>query len=220
MASIGPAQMQAHAQREQEMIPAHALVPLRVIDLPRVIPCHHFCISDQGWTTVTFDMPTDHLYISSKALLQASRAFFELSTDYKQTFQTQHGSMEGWNCIKGEKEFITLRSLNCTPRILKDAASAYWAEAGGFLNELLGRIAESLDLPSSAMTVYSKPCIELGSEECATLLRIFRYEGSQEDQSKIVAEGTFERRLNFASFPMTSVNDSRMGYSTQRLGLA
>ncbi|PVH80570.1 Clavaminate synthase-like protein [Cadophora sp. DSE1049] len=169
--------------------PNNGLTPLKPVVLPRVRPDHQVALAEQGWTTVGLDeKPTDALYDSYQELLQASQAFFDLPDDYKQTFKTQHGSEEGWSRVEGEKEFITLRTIQNTPDELKKAASKYWAEAGGLLNETLVRVAESLDLPAEALTVYSKPCATLGNEETATMLRLFRYEGFEGSQSKVVAE--------------------------------
>jgi len=154
-----------------------------------VHPEHQVALSEQGWTTVGLDeKPRDALYDSYQELLRASQAFFDLPDDYKQTFKTQHGSEEGWSRVKGEKEFITLRIIQNTPNELKDAASKYWAEAGALMNGTLGKVAESLDLPAEALTVFSKPCATLGDEETATMLRLFRYEGFEGSQSKVVAE--------------------------------
>ncbi|KAH9223693.1 hypothetical protein DL95DRAFT_324510 [Leptodontidium sp. 2 PMI_412] len=165
------------------------LPPLKPVVLPRVHPDHQIALSEQGWTTIGLDeKPTDALYDSYHDLLRASQAFFDLPDDYKQTFKTRHGSEEGWSRVEGEKEFITLRTIQNTPDELKEAASKYWAEAGGLLNETLGRVAGSLDLPAQALTVYSEPCATLGDEETATMLRLFRYEGFEGKESKVVAE--------------------------------
>ena len=167
---------------------AASLPPLKPFDLPKILLEHQFALSDQGWSTVTYDGPNDSLRNSSEALLNAGKAFFDLPESYKERFKTTKGSEEGWNRVEGEKEFITLRTLNNTPEELKEAASTYWRIAGEYLDQLLGYIARSLGLPADALTVYSEPCIELGSERTATMLRIFRYEGFEGHQSKIVAE--------------------------------
>lgn len=131
---------------------------------------------------------TDTLYTSYQHLLQSSKAFFSLPTSEKEAFKTSLGSEDGWSRVEGEKEFITLRSLESTPEILKEAAIKYWAEAGGLLNEILAKIEESLGLSEGALTVYSEPCSKLGVKT-ATMLRLFRYEGFEGKQSKVVAEG-------------------------------
>lgn len=75
------------------------------------------------------------------------------------------------------------------PEELKDAASAFWAHAGKLLNELIAKIADTLDLPAEALTAYSEPCGMLGSERTATMLRLFRYEGMNDREIRTVAEG-------------------------------
>ena len=189
---LRPRFKQVDADGNSEESPSFGPLPLINVELPQVLPNHPSRLAHQGWTTVTYNTPIDKLYRSSQALFQATKAFFDLPTDYKQKLKTQHGSEEGWCCIKGEKEFITLRSLNHTPEELKDAASDCWAEAGGLLDELLGHIAESLGLPAEALTVYSKPCMKLRPDKSATMLRLFRYEGCEGHQAKIVAERMFE----------------------------
>jgi isopenicillin N synthase-like dioxygenase len=172
-------------------LPSTLLPPLKPLDLPKILLEHQFALSDQGWTTITYDGPSDILYQSSEKLLQTSKAFFELPDSYKESFQTPNGSEEGWSRVEGEKEFITLRTLDNTPDELKDVVSGYWRVAGAFLNQLLGYIARSLGLPAEALTVFSEPCIELHSGRTATMLRLFRYEGFEGRQSKIVAESGF-----------------------------
>jgi isopenicillin N synthase-like dioxygenase len=168
--------------------PAASLPPLKPFDLPKILLEHQFALSDQGWSTVTYDGPNDVLRTSSEALFKAGKEFFDLPQSYKERFNTQKGSEEGWSRVEGEKEFITLRTLENTPEELKEAASTYWRIAGTYLNELLGYLARSLGLPADALTIYSEPCIELGSARTATMLRIFRYEGFEGQHSKIVAE--------------------------------
>ncbi|KAG0646643.1 hypothetical protein D0Z07_7461 [Hyphodiscus hymeniophilus] len=174
-----------HVQNDEQEV---FLPPLRPVALPKVLPSHQYALSEHGWTTVTYNEPTDNLHEASQALFQASQAFFDLPQSYKETFKTEIGSEEGWSRIEGEKELITLRCLGNTPKELKEAASAYWAEAGGLLNETLGRISESLGLPAKSLTQYSEPCAKLGSEKTATMLRLFRYEGFEGKESKTVAE--------------------------------
>ncbi|KAI6711273.1 hypothetical protein PZA11_003605 [Diplocarpon coronariae] len=174
---------------DQALARAGELPPLKTVALPRVRPDHVLALSDQGWTTIELDRhPSDSLHSSYLHLLQASRAFFAMPQDYKSKFRTQRASEEGWSYVEGEKEFITLRTLHNTPRELQEAAARYWSEASGLSNETLGKVAESLDLPAEALTVYSKPCTALGAEETATMLRLFRYEASRGTQSRILAE--------------------------------
>jgi hypothetical protein len=161
------------------------LPPLNDFSLPKVRREHQQALVDQGWTTVTFDNHPDPLQQKLEALFQASKAFFALPAEYKSTFLTKEGSEDGWSRIEGEKEFITLRTIDATPPELREAAAAAWHEAGKLINEHLGLIAGSLGLPPKALQVYSEPCIELNSQKTATMLRLFRYEGHQE---KTVAE--------------------------------
>ena len=200
--SDAPIQPQAPDQHVQDDHEEYSL-PLRPVTFPKILPYHQHALDSQGWTTITYDTPTDKLHETSQALFRASQAFFDLPREYKETFKTEIGSEEGWSRIEGEKEFITLRCFRSTPKELKDAAAVYWAEAGKLLNEILGRIAESLGLPAEALTVYSEPCTKLPVEKTATILRLFRYEGFEGKESKTVAERksdpfTFFHMLRFA----------------------
>jgi isopenicillin N synthase-like dioxygenase len=161
------------------------LPPLKATSLPHVLPLHQPALASQGWTTIT---SRDPLFEASQTLFRASKAFFALPSSYKEGFQTQVGTEEGWSRVDGEKEFITLRSLANTPPELKDAAITYWAEAGGLLNDILGKVAESLRLPADALTRFSDPCKELGWDRTATMLRLFRYQGYEGVESRLVAE--------------------------------
>ncbi|KAE8442259.1 hypothetical protein EG329_003519 [Mollisiaceae sp. DMI_Dod_QoI] len=178
-----------YAQNEQDYeLPTETQRPLIPVILPRVHPHRHFALSDQGWTTIDMNLTLpDTFYTSYQELLESSKSFFNLPMEEKEVFRTGLGSEDGWSRVEGEKEFITLRSLGSTPELLKKAASKYWAEAGDLLNETLGKIAESLGLPAEALTVYSEPCSRLGTKT-ATMLRLFRYEGFEGKQSKVVAE--------------------------------
>lgn len=188
-----PDQDQQHQDPSQNRLnydePADTRPPLIPVMLPRVHPNRHRALWDQGWTTMDMNVSSsDALYTSYQELLKSSKAFFDLPMDQKAAFKTKLGSEDGWSRVEGEKEFITLRSLETTPEILKDAASRYWAEAGDLLNETLGKVAESLGLPAESLTVYSEPCSRLG-RKTATMLRLFRYEGFEGKQNKVVAEG-------------------------------
>lgn len=162
---------------------------LKSVDLPRILPEHRPALATHGWTKVTFREPLDELHRSSQALFRASKDFFDLPLSQKEAYKTEAGSEEGWSHVEGEKEFISLRTLGNTPPELKKAAQAYWAEAGDYLDELLGRVAESLGLPTAALDVYSKPCARLGLDKTASMLRLFRYDGSEGDETRTVAEG-------------------------------
>jgi hypothetical protein len=168
------------------------LPSLKSVILPKIQPDDQPGLATNGWTKVSYDTLQDPLYTSFQALLQAIEAFFASPDAHKSTFKSpagRHASEEGWTRVEGEKEFITLRSLSTTPPELRDAAITYWAVAGKLLNEILGRIAESLDLPPEALTVFSEPCTELKEERTATMLRLFRYEGFEGNESRVVAEG-------------------------------
>jgi isopenicillin N synthase-like dioxygenase len=86
--------------------------------LPQTYSDHSF--SEYGWTIVT---PHSELLKSYQALLEASKAFFALPEAEKEVFKTRQGSEDGWNLVEGEKEFITLRSLESTPEQIRDAAT-------------------------------------------------------------------------------------------------
>ncbi|KAG9237570.1 hypothetical protein BJ875DRAFT_453487 [Amylocarpus encephaloides] len=167
---------------------SNLLPPLKPVKLPRIFQDHSYALHDQGWTKVTYHGPHDDLQRASQALFEASRDFFDLPTSRKEDFRTRAGTEEGWNHVQGEKQFITLRSLEKTPPGLKDAAEAYWTVAGSYLDELLKRISESLGLPAEALGVYSEPCRRLGGKKTATLLRLFRYESTETNEIKTVAE--------------------------------
>jgi hypothetical protein len=59
-----------------------------------------------------------------QALLESSKAFFSLPKVEKEEYKTGYGSEDGWNVVEGEKEFITIRSLDRTPAHVRDAAMA------------------------------------------------------------------------------------------------
>lgn len=164
------------------------LPPLRPVTFPKVLPIHQPALADQGWTTITYSDP-DPLYTRSQSLLAASKAFFDRPADYKEGFKTSGGSAEGWSLVEGEKEFITLRSTDKLPDELRDSVIAFWAEAGGLLDVILGRVAMSLGLPAEELTAFSSPCKVMGRRRTQTMMRLFRYEGFEDMQSKIVAEG-------------------------------
>jgi isopenicillin N synthase-like dioxygenase len=118
-------------------------------------------------------------------LFASSRKFFARDEQYKQQFRTKLGSEDGWSSIPGEKQFITIRTLNEVPEELREATKAAWDKMGAYLNSMLVRIAESLELSPDALTKFSEPCISLDNKRRATMLRLFRYEGWED---KVVAE--------------------------------
>lgn len=89
----------------------------RSVELPQAHPDHSF--PDYGWTIVTAH---PELLKSYQALLEASKTFFALPEGEKAVFKTTRGSEDGWNLVEGEKEFITLRTLERTPEQMRDAA--------------------------------------------------------------------------------------------------
>jgi hypothetical protein len=120
---------------EAQIDAAYSLPPLKVVDLPLVLPEHRFALADQGWTKITYQTPVekDVLYNSAQALFQASKTFFDLPAAQKNAFETKEGSEEGWSFVEGEKEFITLRSIGNTPPKLKEAATAFCKSVGFLL---------------------------------------------------------------------------------------
>jgi hypothetical protein len=184
-----------------------ALIPS---PLPLVLPEHQHSLPTLGWTTVTFPQPQDPstlpstgdaelppapglhpLQLAYEALFAASQAFFNLADSEKLQWKHKLGSEEGWSKIPGEKEFITLRSLEYCPDILKDPAKKYWDLMGSYLDSSLGRISTSLGLPDTedqGLRQFVGPCRTMqahDTEKTATMLRLFRYEGWD---PKVVAE--------------------------------
>lgn len=183
--------MLTETQNIQDM--EDVLPPLRPVKLPKVLTGHQPALSDSGWTTITYEA-NDTLYSASEALLDASKAFFALPQTHKEKYRippSEGDGGDGWSSVEGEKEFLTLRSVDTTPPELKDAVTSYWNTAAGLLHDMLGQISVSLGLPPDSLTVYSEPCKKLGSKRTATMLRLFRYEGFEGTQSKIVAEGRY-----------------------------
>ena len=128
-----------------------------------------------------------------EALFSASQVFFEQPAEEKSRWKHKLGSEEGWSCIPGEKEFITLRTLEYCPEILRLPAKRYWDHMGAHLEGTLGRIATSLGIPdpddaTSGLRKFIGPCgtmQENDNQKTATMLRLFRYEGWE---AKEVAE--------------------------------
>ena len=179
--------------------------------LPLVLPEHQQTLPTLGWTTVTFPQPSPEtlnredsgLEIDSLApgphplqsayegLFAASQRFFDEPDAEKQKWKHKLGSEEGWSKIPGEKEFITLRSLEYCPEILRGPAKMYWDLMGAYLSSTLGRISTSLGLPDGqdeGFRQFVGPCSRLQESDqlkTATMLRLFRYEGWE---AKVVAE--------------------------------
>lgn len=179
--------------------------------LPLVLSEHQQSLSNLGWTTVTFPQtssqpqnPTDSssvtihpklgshpLQSAYEALFAASQAFFDQPDEEKQAWKHKLGSEEGWSKIPGEKEFITLRTLEYCPKVLREPAKRYWDLMGAHLSSTLGRISTSLGLPAGeneGLRQFVGPCATFQASEqlkTATMLRLFRYEGWE---AKVVAE--------------------------------
>lgn len=166
--------------------------PLRKVHLDDRIACSPQ-LSIQGWTALGLKInkaEEDPLRDGLDALLQASRRFFDQPIEEKQRWVSKLGSEEGWSRVEGEKEMITLRSSNNTPDVLLEPVTALWALCGTLLNNIIGRIAESLALPPEALQAFSKPVSTFQPARTATMLRLFRYEGDSM-MDKVVSERTW-----------------------------
>jgi isopenicillin N synthase-like dioxygenase len=127
------------------------------------------------------------LQLAYESLFQASQAFFNLPADQKNQWKHKLGSEEGWSSIPGEKEFITLRTLEYCPYILREPAKRYWDLMGAYLEGALGRVGTSLAL-GDELRRFVGPCgtmQDTDAQKTATMLRLFRYEGWD---AKVVAE--------------------------------
>jgi hypothetical protein len=168
--------------------------------LPLVLPEHQHTLPILGWTTITFPDPSSALksphaalgphplQVAYENLFAASQAFFNLPDTTKSRWKHKLGSEEGWSKIPGEKEFITLRSLDYSPDDLLEPAKRYWDLMGSYLASTLGRIETSLAQPRDSLTQFVGPCGTMQDTDAlktATMLRLFRYEGWEE---KVVAE--------------------------------
>ncbi|KAH6642147.1 hypothetical protein C7974DRAFT_384925 [Boeremia exigua] len=191
------------SNKEPETGPTDTRPPLINSPLPLVLPEHQQALSNLGWTTVTFPQPDPSGYPSLsgphplqtayEALFAASQAFFAQPAAEKAQWKHRLGSEEGWSSIPGEKEFITLRTLEYCPEILREPAKRYWDLMGAYLEDSLGRIAVSLDLPephdaTKGLKRFVGPCGKMQQREdqkTASMLRLFRYEGWE---AKEVAE--------------------------------
>ncbi|CBX96546.1 hypothetical protein LEMA_P108110.1 [Plenodomus lingam JN3] len=184
--------------------------PLIVTPLPLVLSEHQESLSRLGWTTISIpdsipgdeskgssDMlpvPGPHpLQAAYEALFAASQAFFAQPEADKQKWKHKLGSEEGWSSIRGEKEFITLRTLEYCPEILRGPAQRFWNLMGAHLSTTLGRIGTTLGLPenedeSKGLRQFLGPCARMPESDAtktATMIRLFRYEGWE---AKEVAE--------------------------------
>ncbi|KAI4665617.1 uncharacterized protein J4E78_003079 [Alternaria triticimaculans] len=204
----GTSNKKSDAQPSREILQETRL-PLKPAPLPLVLPEHQQALSALGWTTVTFPesspsqseatnhdhqapAPVPHpLQAAYEQLFAASQAFFNQPDKEKQRWKHKLKSEEGWSKISGEKEFITLRTLEYCPEVLRGPAKRYWDLIGQHCSNTLGRISTSLGLPDGedeGLRQFVGPCGALQAsdkEKTATMLRLFRYEGWE---AKVVAE--------------------------------
>lgn len=191
---------------ERQEVPLDPRPPLIQAPLPLVLPEHQQALANLGWTTITFPLPAPAdvseglppcgphpLQIAYEALFSASQAFFAQPAEEKAHWKHQLRSEEGWSAIPGEKEFITLRSLEYCPEVLRAPAKRYWDLMGAHLENTLGRIATSIgitdpDDSTKGLKQFVGPCARMqakDAEKTGTMLRLFRYEGWE---AKEVAE--------------------------------
>jgi hypothetical protein len=183
---------------KKQNIPQETRPPLIPSPLPLVLPEHQQTLPNLGWTTITFPQPSSSpsppdplgphpLQTAYENLFLASQAFFDLPDVQKNQWKHKLGSEEGWSSIPGEKEFITLRSLEYSPDVLREPAKRYWDLMGAYLEGALGRIGTSLAM-GEELKRFVGPCGTMQGTDAlktATMLRLFRYEGWD---PKIVAE--------------------------------
>lgn len=183
-----------------------AAPPLIPSPLPLVLPEHQDALYNLGWTTITFPQaappePSSSIPIPGlhplqdayEALFLASQAFFAQPAEEKAQWKHKLRSEEGWSSIPGEKEFITLRTLEYCPEVLRKPAKRYWDLMGTHLENTLGRIATSLGIPepedpTKGLKRFIGPCGSMQARDegkTATMLRLFCYEGWE---AKEVAE--------------------------------
>jgi hypothetical protein len=199
-------------KEKRKDVPQDTRPPLTPALLPLVLPEHQASLAPLGWTTITFpDSTLPHepppntsnaeiappvmaphpLQTAYEDLFAASQAFFDLPDSEKSVWKHKLGSEEGWSKIPGEKEFITLRTLEYCPDILCVPAKRYWDLMGAHLSKTLGRISTSLSLPDDedkGLRQFVGPCATmqaLDTQKTSTMLRLFRYEGWE---PKVVAE--------------------------------
>ncbi|RMZ71158.1 integral membrane [Pyrenophora seminiperda CCB06] len=203
-------QSKPSGQAQQEP-PQDTRPPLIPAPLPLILPEHQQTLLNLGWTTLTFpdslpppthplqSLPVeDHsapgphpLQTAYQDLFTASQAFFAQSDTLKAQWAHKLGTEEGWSKVAGEKEFITLRTLEYCPDILRAPAKRYWDLIGTHCSSTLGRMSTALGLPAGedeGLRRFVGPCASMPQEEgakTATMLRLFRYEGWE---AKVVAE--------------------------------
>lgn len=92
--------------------------------------------------------------------------------------------------MEGEKELFTIRidTEEALPPELRDAARHAWSTFAHYTHDALGRVAQTLDLPSESLTKFSDASLALGPKPQATMMRLFRYECNK---PKLVSERRF-----------------------------
>ncbi|KAH7384162.1 hypothetical protein DE146DRAFT_668005 [Phaeosphaeria sp. MPI-PUGE-AT-0046c] len=185
--------------KSRKQIPQDTRPSLINSPISLVLPEHQYTLPSLGWTTITFPQLSSHpsasdpsgphpLQLAYESLFAASEAFFALPSSQKSQWKHKLGTEEGWSSVPGEKEFITLRSLEYCPDILREPAKTYWDLMGMYLCTTLSRIGTSLGLNDDELTRFVGPCAtmqETDALKTATMIRLFRYEGWEE---KVVAE--------------------------------
>ena len=156
--------------------------------LPRISPQSYSDICLNGWFPVELDSKSknDELYTSLVGLFDAGRAFFDQPISYKEQFTTELGPSEGWSRVEGEKEMITLHTIDQSPIELKEAAARAWASSGHVLNGYLEKMSESLGLDADGFGSFSRPSIKMDNVWKSAEIRVFRYYG---DKPKVVSVG-------------------------------
>lgn len=109
----------------------------------------------QGWASLT---PSRELSESLGNLLEASKDFFALcmteKTKYvkQSTSKADHTVEEGFNRVKGEKEYMTIRTTSSAPADLVKPAQETWRLAGKMFHEMLEAIEGSLEMSAGSLT--------------------------------------------------------------------
>lgn len=127
-------------------------------------------------------------------LFGSAQQFFDLPEDSAQkvAFQAASGSAaseEGYSDIPGEKSIMTIKTSTRCPQILQQHAETAWNLTGAFLDDIMKKIAFSLDLQPDVFAPFVKPCCVLPREKrTPTLLRMFRYIRPQGEEPTVNAE--------------------------------
>ena len=110
---------------------------------------------NQGWASLT---PSDELSKSLGKLLNASKDFFALPMEKKIKYVKQNSSEadrtieECFNRVKGEKEYMTIRTTASAPTSVMEPAQETWRLAGKMFHEMLQAIEGSLELSAGSLT--------------------------------------------------------------------